>query len=321
MSFLIRVQIPDQPGTLGSVASALGGIGADILSVDVVERGGGVAIDDLVVELPSGRLPDVLITAAESVPGVEVESVRPHFGQLDTHHELELIEEVTGDPERGLALLAEGVPRIFRAGWALVAAREDGTSYRLAESAAAPETRAGDLPWMPLEKATVLDPAVHWMPEPWSALDTELGVLKTGKEADVFLLERAARHAAGRGETCLLAAKRYRDGDPVETTLAALLASAEAEEEAYRRESVAEHFEEEPAEVVAFEPPTHLAYVLRKGLPIQGYRADVTLAPTPSGGTDITWASTWDADTGPTTFWRRFLTFTLGRVARDLAKS
>ena len=62
----------------------------------------------------------MLITAAESVPGVEVESVRPHFGQLDTHHELELIEEIAGDPERGLALLAEGVPRIFRAGWALI---------------------------------------------------------------------------------------------------------------------------------------------------------------------------------------------------------
>ena len=38
-------------------------------------------------------------------------------------------------------------------------------------------------------------------------------------------------------------------------------------------------------EVVAFEPPTHFAYVLRKGLPVKGYRADVELASTPSGGT------------------------------------
>ena len=38
MSFLIRVQLPDKPGALGAVATALGGIGADILSVDVVER-------------------------------------------------------------------------------------------------------------------------------------------------------------------------------------------------------------------------------------------------------------------------------------------
>ena len=49
MSFLIRVQLPDRPGMLGAVATALGAIGADILSVDVVERGSGIAVDDLVV--------------------------------------------------------------------------------------------------------------------------------------------------------------------------------------------------------------------------------------------------------------------------------
>ena len=90
----------------------------------MVERAAGHAVDDIAVELPVGRPPDVLITSAESVPGVEVESMRPHSGLLSTHHELELIDEITGDPERGLALLAEGVPRIFRAGWALVVRRE-----------------------------------------------------------------------------------------------------------------------------------------------------------------------------------------------------
>jgi RIO kinase 1 len=51
-------------------------------------------------------------------------------------------------------------------------------------------------------------------PQPWpdwlvtarGALDTDLGVLKTGKEADVFLLERGVPD----GPSCLLAAKRYR---------------------------------------------------------------------------------------------------------------
>jgi hypothetical protein len=174
VSFLLRVVLPDKPGSLGAVATALGNAGADILGVDVVERAHGLAVDDLAVELPSGRPPDVLITAAESVPGVEVESVRPHSGRLDTSHELELIEEITADPGRGLQLLAEQVPRIFRAGWALIAVRDGDRSYRLAESTAAPETRAGDLPWLPLERALVIDPALHWVPEPWSALDTEL---------------------------------------------------------------------------------------------------------------------------------------------------
>jgi hypothetical protein len=190
VSFLLRVVLPDKPGSLGAVATALGNAGADILGVDVVERSNGHAIDDLAVELPSGRPPDVLITAAESVPDVEVESVRPHSGKLETHHELELVDRIAGDPANGFQLLADGVPRIFRAGWAIVAVRENGSSYRLAESTAAPETRAGDLPWLPLEKATVLDPEVHWMPEPWSALDTELAAAPFGPKARALVVGR-----------------------------------------------------------------------------------------------------------------------------------
>jgi len=55
VSFLLRVILPDKPGSLGAVATALGNAGADILGVDVVERADGHAIDDLAVELPHGR--------------------------------------------------------------------------------------------------------------------------------------------------------------------------------------------------------------------------------------------------------------------------
>jgi RIO kinase 1 len=54
-------------------------------------------------------------------------------------------------------------------------------------------------------------------PQPWpdwvitsrAAMDTELGILKTGKEADVFLVERAVPGEPG----VVLAAKRYRSPD------------------------------------------------------------------------------------------------------------
>ncbi|HEY0577498.1 MAG TPA: ACT domain-containing protein [Pseudonocardia sp.] len=174
MSFLIRVQVPDRPGMLGAIATALGHAGVDILGMDVVERLGKIAVDDLTVVLPPGRPPDVLITTVESIPGVHVESVRPHSGKLDTPRELELIEEISGNPERGLQLFADGIPRIFRAGWALVVIQEGRRAYRLAESQASPETRAGSLPWLPLSKPIVLDPKVHWAPDPWYELDTEL---------------------------------------------------------------------------------------------------------------------------------------------------
>jgi RIO kinase 1 len=53
-------------------------------------------------------------------------------------------------------------------------------------------------------------PYPGWLVTELAAVDSELGVLKTGKEADVFLLERTL---PATGRTCLLAAKRYRGGD------------------------------------------------------------------------------------------------------------
>ena len=57
MSYLLRVLLPDRPGMLGAVATALGETGADILSVDVVERAAGVAVDDLIASWPPAGLP------------------------------------------------------------------------------------------------------------------------------------------------------------------------------------------------------------------------------------------------------------------------
>ena len=48
-------------------------------------------------------------------------------------------------------------------------------------------------------------PYPSWLIEDAAALDTELGILKTGKEGDVFLVERATET-----RSTLLAAKRYR---------------------------------------------------------------------------------------------------------------
>ncbi|MEU4442077.1 RIO1 family regulatory kinase/ATPase [Actinosynnema sp. NPDC050801] len=53
-------------------------------------------------------------------------------------------------------------------------------------------------------------PHPDWLVTDLSAVDRELGIVKTGKEADVFLLERAM---PGTDRSCLLAAKRYRSND------------------------------------------------------------------------------------------------------------
>ncbi|MGI8577276.1 MAG: serine protein kinase RIO [Nocardioidaceae bacterium] len=55
------------------------------------------------------------------------------------------------------------------------------------------------------------EPFPDWVITDDGAVDTELGVLKTGKEADVFLVERAMPDQPDRAN--LLAAKRYRSSD------------------------------------------------------------------------------------------------------------
>jgi RIO kinase 1 len=56
------------------------------------------------------------------------------------------------------------------------------------------------------------EPRPDWLVTSAAAIDTELGVVKTGKEADLFLIERAVPDAPADvpGGRSLLAAKRYR---------------------------------------------------------------------------------------------------------------
>jgi RIO kinase 1 len=52
------------------------------------------------------------------------------------------------------------------------------------------------------------EPRPDWVVTSQGAVDTDLGILKTGKEADVYLLERADPHEPERA--VVMAAKRYR---------------------------------------------------------------------------------------------------------------
>lgn len=58
-------------------------------------------------------------------------------------------------------------------------------------------------------------PRPDWVVTQDESIDTELGVLKTGKEADVFLIERASLPTADGAPVAraVMAAKRYRDAE------------------------------------------------------------------------------------------------------------
>ena len=124
----IRISVPDRPGTLGAVASAIGGAGADIVKVDVLQSESARALDDVFVSV---RDPEHLVAVSQTlgaVPGVTVEGTQHPAPPVTGHADLELLAQVLARPERGGQTLVDGAPGALGADWgALVAYRDDGT--------------------------------------------------------------------------------------------------------------------------------------------------------------------------------------------------
>jgi hypothetical protein len=123
-TFVVRVWLPDRPGALGAVASRIGAVRGDLVGIDILERGGGRAIDELIVDLPSRELLSLLIDEMGQVDGVDVEDVRPATdGQPDPRVDaLEtaamLVEKTTLDGL--LDALCERAYHDFEADWSAV---------------------------------------------------------------------------------------------------------------------------------------------------------------------------------------------------------
>jgi hypothetical protein len=77
VTFIVRIWLPDRPGALGQVASRIGAVRGEIVGIDILERGGGRAVDELAVELPDADLVALLAHEVAQVDGVDVEEIRP----------------------------------------------------------------------------------------------------------------------------------------------------------------------------------------------------------------------------------------------------
>jgi hypothetical protein len=74
--FRLQVVLPDRPGSLGAVASAIGFAGGDIRGLVVMKSEDGRGYDDITVAVP-GSDPSDLIDVLTAIGGVEVISVMP----------------------------------------------------------------------------------------------------------------------------------------------------------------------------------------------------------------------------------------------------
>jgi hypothetical protein len=130
-TYILRVWMPDRPGALGALASRIGAVGGDVTGIDILERGAGRAIDELVVELPDDSLVELLVTEIHQVDGVDIESIRPaaealHDPRVDA---LETAALLVGAPTPSAAieeLCVHGV-RTVGAHWGVVLDLADGS--------------------------------------------------------------------------------------------------------------------------------------------------------------------------------------------------
>jgi ACT domain-containing protein len=74
--FRLQITLPDRPGSLGAVASAIGFAGGDIRGLVVVKSEDGKGYDDMTVAVP-GSDPTDLVQVLSAIGGVEVISVIP----------------------------------------------------------------------------------------------------------------------------------------------------------------------------------------------------------------------------------------------------
>jgi hypothetical protein len=74
--YQLKISLPDRPGSLGAIASAIGAAGCDIRSLSVLESKDGVGYDDILVAVP-GTDPTDLVQVLSSIGGVAVISIDP----------------------------------------------------------------------------------------------------------------------------------------------------------------------------------------------------------------------------------------------------
>lgn len=151
MPYLLRVELPDIPGSLGRLATAIGEAGGDIEAIEIVEKThDGTAVDDVLLETAPGMMPDSIVSVCNEIEGVRVVWISRWGQGGNLFLDLEAVEALTDSPDDALDRLIDVLPLTFRADWAIRVHRVKGT---LAATDGAPD----DLPFCEIERPMRLD--------------------------------------------------------------------------------------------------------------------------------------------------------------------
>jgi hypothetical protein len=167
---LLRLRLPDRPGMLGAVATAIGQVDADIHAVEILERGEGYAIDDFILSIPAGTLPDTLVSACTSVDDVQVIWLSRYSAHWGLESDIETVNRMAEEPHAAAEILVEDAPVGFHSSWAALVstagpALVHGTdlapefdAHTLARLGRLDELRTEELPaeWLPGWGVTVV---------------------------------------------------------------------------------------------------------------------------------------------------------------------
>jgi hypothetical protein len=143
----------------------MGSVGGDINAVEIVEKGAGVVVDDFIVDLPPGQLPETIITACQHLDGVRVEWISryPEGGGLQS--DLEALERMTADPANAAETLVSLSPVVFRSHWSVLLDVAGDQVTPLAHTTLAPEfDTANAAPLAPFDTTHRLELQSGWLP-------------------------------------------------------------------------------------------------------------------------------------------------------------
>ena len=142
MSYLLRVALPDVPGSLGRLASAIGTAGGNIDAIEIVERSHGRAVDDVFLAANQGVMPDSIISACTALEDVEVLWISRYGAGTNLTRDLEVVEAMTSQPDTARNTLVDLLPATFVVDWAVRVRREGDGGKVLHRTPAAP----GEIP-------------------------------------------------------------------------------------------------------------------------------------------------------------------------------